>query len=188
MLKQKYRINNKQSLDYFLECDKKALHINARRPSIVPFKHRIWKFERLLRKTEYWSNQEDGLSKLIFRLYYLRYKLKCLKANVEVPINCIREGLVIWHLNGIIINSNSVIGKNFSISAFCVVGENKGKNSSIGDNVEIMLGSKVLGVNVADNNVIGASALVIKDIVTKNGVYAGIPAKYISGNYKQVKF
>ena len=73
------------------------------------------------------------------------------RVNVEIPINCIREGLVIWHLNGIIINSNSTIGKNFSISAFCVVGENKNKNPQIGNDVELMLGAKVLGASISNN-------------------------------------
>ena len=104
---------------------------------------------------------------------------------MEIPINCIREGLIIWHLNGIIINANSIIGKNFSISAFCVIGENKGINPRIGNNVEQMLGSKILGASVCDNVTIGASSLVIRDINKERSVFAGIPAKHISNNYSR---
>lgn len=179
MLSRKYRITNRSKLKYFLDCDKKALKISNKRPSINPFKQRIWKFERLLRKTEYWSNKDGFINSIIFHFFYVRYKLKSNKFNVEIPINCIREGLIIWHLNGIIINANSIIGKNFSISAFCVIGENKGINPRIGNNVEQMLGSKILGASVCDNVTIGASSLVIRDINKERSVFAGIPAKHI---------
>lgn len=185
MLNIKYRITNRRKLKYFLECDKKALKILDKRPSHLPFKHRIWKFERLLRRTEYWSNQKGIVSFLVFYLYFIRYKMFSHRVNVEIPINCIREGLVIWHLNGIIINSNSTIGKNFSISAFCVVGENKNKNPQIGNDVELMLGAKVLGASICNKVIIGASSLVIRDIVIEKSVFAGIPAKHISNNYNK---
>ena len=52
MLELKYRINSKRKLSYALECDREALHINRRKPSLIPFKQKTWKFERLLRHTE----------------------------------------------------------------------------------------------------------------------------------------
>ena len=51
---------------------------------------------------------------------------------------------------------------------------------SAGDNVVIFAGAKVLGsINVGDGAVIGANAVVVKD-VPENAVVAGIPAKVIS--------
>ncbi|WP_220177010.1 hypothetical protein, partial [Klebsiella pneumoniae] len=64
----------------------------------------------LLRKTEYWKNKNGFLKKIIYPYYLFKYKkisrLNCL----EIPLNCIREGLTIWHLQNIIINDKCKIG------------------------------------------------------------------------------
>ena len=52
------------------------------------------------------------------------------------------------------------------------------KKTSIGDNVSIGSNATILPVNVCSNVVIGAGAVVTKDIKTP-GVYAGNPAKLI---------
>ena len=46
-------IRNKNDLKDFLEADKKALGRKNRRPA---FNDLIWKYERLLRKCEYYQN------------------------------------------------------------------------------------------------------------------------------------
>jgi serine O-acetyltransferase len=52
----------------------------------------------------------------------------------------------------------------------------------IGNNVEINAGARILGpVKVGDNVVIGANAVVTKD-VPSNCVVAGVPAKIIARN------
>ncbi|HAL2237442.1 hypothetical protein I6N29_13725 [Escherichia coli] len=98
-------------------------------------------------------------------------------------MNCIGEGLVIWHLNGIIINPECKIGSNCSLSAGVVIGHAKGRVPYIGNNVHIMLGTKILGANVCNNVTIGAASLVIKDITEPYTVWAGHPAKILSTNY-----
>lgn len=139
MGKDKIKILDKKILRYYLECDRIALLKNTKKPRF--FRDAIWRFQILLRKTEFWSNQKSALGKLIFYIYYFIYKKKCERYNVEIPLNCIGEGLVIWHLNGIIINPKCCIGSNFSMSAGVVIGHAKSQIPHIGDNVHVMLNS-----------------------------------------------
>lgn len=50
--------------------------------------------------------------------------------------------------------------------------------TKIGNKVSIGTGSTILAVNICDNVVIGAGSVVTKDI-TKPGIYAGNPAKFL---------
>jgi serine O-acetyltransferase len=57
----------------------------------------------------------------------------------------------------------------------------------IGDNVYIGPGARLIGgFKVGNNVVIGANAVVIKD-VPDNSVVAGVPAKVISNNIEKFK-
>ncbi|MBK1539360.1 hypothetical protein [Klebsiella pneumoniae] len=85
-------------------------------------------------------------------------------------MNCIREGLTIWHLQNIITNKKNKIGKNFSISANVIIGHAKGKTPEIGDNVILMVNTSVLGAKICNNVAIGANTLVIKDISEERSV------------------
>ena len=72
------------------------------------------------------------------------------------------------------------IGDNCWINQQVTIGFNgDGNNPVIGNNVKITAGAKVIGkIKVDDNSVIGANAVVVKD-VPKNVVMGGIPAKVI---------
>jgi len=54
----------------------------------------------------------------------------------------------------------------------------KWKNTSIGNNVSIGSNATILPVSICDNAVIGAGAVVTKNI-NEPGIYAGNPAKFI---------
>lgn len=66
------KINTKKDLKFFLDSDKAALNENKKRPKLLGDK--IWKFQILLRRTEYWSNQKKLFSKLIFFVYQCIFK------------------------------------------------------------------------------------------------------------------
>lgn len=87
------------------------------------------------------------------------------------------------------INLKSRIGKNCNISQGVTLGVvNRGENKgypTIGDDVYIGPGAKIVGsVNIGNNVAIGANCVVTKD-VPDNSVVVGIPGKVISQNGSQ---
>jgi serine O-acetyltransferase len=90
----------------------------------------------------------------------------------------IGEGLMLGHGFSIICVANK-IGDNVSIFQQVTIGYSHFGCPTIGNNVWIYAGAKVLGgVNVGNNAIIGANAVVTKD-VPANAVVAGVPAKII---------
>lgn len=106
--------------------------------------------------------------------------------EIEIPPSAkVGGGLLIPHPKCIFISDRCIIGENVTISQGVTIGGNifKEKNGRkspiIGNNVLIGAGAKVLGpVNIGKNSIIGANAVVIKDI-PKNSVAVGIPAKVV---------
>ena len=72
------------------------------------------------------------------------------------------------------------IGDNFWINQNATVGYTNATDCpTIGDNVRVTTGAVVIGkINVGDNAIIGANAVVVKD-VPANTVVGGVPAKII---------
>ena len=87
-------------------------------------------------------------------------------------------GLLIQHGFSTIIDAEK-IGKNCKIFQQVTIGYNYDLRPTIGNNVTICAGAKVIGgVNVGNNVVIGANAVVVHD-VPDNMVVGGVPAKVI---------
>lgn len=114
--------------------------------------------------------------------YYLSKMIKILypeEKTLFINTNKIGKGLFIQHGFATIISAKE-IGDNCWINQQVTIGFNgDGNNPIIGNNVKITAGAKVIGkIKVDDNSVIGANAVVVKD-VPKNVVMGGIPAKVI---------
>ncbi|MCH5342470.1 MAG: serine acetyltransferase [Acetatifactor sp.] len=91
----------------------------------------------------------------------------------------IGEELVLPHPMGIVIGHGVKIGKRCVIYHQATLGQSKSCFPSIGDDVVIFAGAKIVGdVKVGDNVVIGANAVVTRDIPS-NSVVAGNPAAVI---------
>lgn len=56
--------------------------------------------------------------------------------------------------------------------------QTKWKSTTIGNNVSIGSNATILPINICDNVVVGAGAVVTKDII-KSGFYIGNPAKFL---------
>ncbi|KXZ38957.1 serine O-acetyltransferase [Alkalithermobacter thermoalcaliphilus JW-YL-7 = DSM 7308] len=98
----------------------------------------------------------------------------------------IGKGLFIDHGMGIVIGETAEIGDNVTIYHGVTLGgtgKDKGKrHPTIGNNVIISAGAKVLGpIYIGDNSKIGANAVVLKD-VDPNCTVVGIPAKVVKRN------
>ena len=101
------------------------------------------------------------------------------KNTLEITTNDIGGGLIIQHGFSTIISAEK-IGNNCKIYQQVTIGfDHDLKAPVIGDNVEVCCGAKVIGgITVGDNVLIGANAVVIKD-VPSNSVVAGVPAHVI---------
>lgn len=108
-------------------------------------------------------------------------------AGINLPYSAsIGVSCYIGHFNGIIINSNAVIGDNCNISQGVTIGvSGRGANRGvaiIGDNVYIGANAVVAGkITIGDNCVIAANSLVIKS-VDANTTVMGVPAEIVNNN------
>lgn len=180
-------IRNKKDLKFYLERDRIADGYIGKRPKIIgSWSNQIWRYKIFMRKAEYYRNIEKKniLAKIAGALYLFRYTRLGIKLGFTIPLNVAKEGLSIPHYGTIIINGNSHIGKNCRIMTGVVIGSTGGVNvaASIGNNVYIGTGSKIIGdLTIGDAVCIGANSVVTKNI--ESGItIAGVPAKKISDN------
>lgn len=178
-------INSKDDLLYYIKQDALAEGYEGTKPK--PFgswPNKIWKYKIYLRKAEYYRNTKgNNLLKKILEKYYLyKYTRLGIQLGFTIPLNVAKEGLSIPHYGTIIINSNCHIGKNCRIMADVIVGSTSGKNiaATIGNNVYIGAGAKIIGdITIGNDVCIGANAVVTKNVENAITV-AGIPARKIS--------
>lgn len=144
-------------------------------------KHLItWRYLKCLRKLEYVINCKRGVfAKLRRNLLKLKLYNLSVKSGLTIPPNTFGKGLYIPHHGAIIVNSTARFGDN------CVVqsGVNVSNDVVGGNHLYLGTGSKLMiGVKIADHCIVGANAVVTKDIAEENVVVGGIPAKIISSN------
>jgi len=102
----------------------------------------------------------------------------------------IGEGLFIDHGTGVVIGETAEIGDNVTIYQGVTLGgtgKEKGKrHPTVGNNVVIATGAKVLGsFKIGYNAKIGAGSVVLKD-VPPNSTVVGIPGQVVSKQTKKV--
>lgn len=127
-------------------------------------------------------------SKILYGIVFLIHKKNMYKTGIQLPIGTdVGEGLVFPHFSCIVINSDCTIGKNCKIFQGVTIGSKRGENGgcpTIGNNVVISSGAKVIGkIAIGDNVMIGANSVITKDI-PDDSVAAGNPAQIINQNGK----
>lgn len=175
-------IHTKADLHLYLEEDRKALGLERKHPYLVG--DEIWKFEIVLRKLEYYSNNKGNMFATILRKYYkLRFRRMSVRLGFSIPLNVFDYGLSIAHYGTICVNNKSCIGKYCRIHEGVTIGASGGGAPIVGDNVFIGSGAKIIGeVSVANNIAIGANAVVTKSFKEEGITLAGVPAHKISQN------
>lgn len=172
-------IKSKQDLKNYIEADKQANRINYYLLRLLYGDDgaRVIRYLKSLRRLEYDMNTGSILyhwHRFINRRLGLKYGL-CI-----VP-NTVGKGLYIPHTQGGVIINALHVGDYCIVSGGCVVGnkDSQENRATIGDHVELCLGSKVIGkVQIGDNVIIAPNSVVVKD-VPANAVVSGIPAKII---------
>lgn len=119
----------------------------------------------------FWKNAEIGENSFIFEDNTVQYHVR------------IGSNVVLWSGNHIghrtVIHDDCWLTSHVVVSGFCEIGSGCfiGVNASIGD-----------GVHIADDVVLGAGAMTVRDLPQKAGVYVGSPAKPMEGRTSYQQF
>jgi len=86
-------------------------------------------------------------------------------------------GFVLIHPVGVVINSSTVGGRNVWVESGVVIGDNKGLSPTLGDDIFVGSGAKIIGgVTLGSGARVGANAVVLHD-VPPGVTVVGIPAR-----------
>ena len=111
--------------------------------------------------------------------------------GVEIhPGAQIGKGLFIDHGMGVVVGETAVIGQNVTLFQGVTLGgtgkETGKRHPTLGDNVVIGTGAKVLGnIKVGSNSYIGANAVVLRD-VPENSTVVGVPGHVTKQDGKRI--
>ena len=174
-------IQNVSDLKLYMEADRIALG-----RGVYSFRafvwDRIWNYERLLRRFEYYYNCRNTVwGRFMRRIISVRMHL--MHMNMEIPINVFGPGLSIAHEGTIVVNGKCRVGNNCRIHVDVVLGQGRDHDDVpvLGNNIHIGPGVKIIGgVKIGDNTVIAAGAVVTKSFPEGNCTIGGVPAKKIS--------
>ncbi len=134
--------------------------------------------------------------------FFLRHKMPFIarwisqcssrRTGIEIhPGAKIGNGLFIDHGHGIVIGETAVIGDNCTIYHQVTLGgtgvkRHEKRHPTIGNNVLIGAGAKILGpITVGDNSMIGSGSVVLSD-VPANSTVAGVKARVIKTDGERV--
>lgn len=108
------------------------------------------------------------------------------RTGIEIhPGAVIGKRLFIDHGNGVVIGETAILGNDVTLYQGVTLGgtgkETGKRHPTVGDNVMIGAGAKVLGsVTIGDNSKIGAGSVVLKDI-PPDATVVGVSGKVVNG-------
>lgn len=126
--------------------------------------------------------------KLYLKKHYFLARLisqRCArKTGIEIhPGATIGKGFFIDHGHGVVIGETAIIGDNVTLYQGVTLGgtgkEHGKRHPTVGNNVMISTGAKVLGsITIGENSKIGAGSVVLKD-VPPNSTVVGVPGRVV---------
>lgn len=109
------------------------------------------------------------------------------KTGIEIhPGATIGKGLFIDHGHGVVIGETAIIGDNVTLYQGVTLGgtgkEHGKRHPTVGNNVMISAGAKILGsFTIGDNSKIGAGSVVLQE-VPPNSTVVGVPGRVVKQN------
>ena len=166
-------ILSKNDFKEYLKEDYKVNHFDGLKSNFSIIKKYLYR----LRKTEYLINCKKCRIRVFFSKFFL--SRLSVKSGITIGINCFGKGLYIPHYGYIVCNKNCRFGD------YCIVqcGVNISDGSNGGEHIYFGTGAKIMrNVKISSFSIIGANAVVTKDVLKENSVVVGVPAKVISYN------
>src|SRR5690606_673972 len=163
-------IKNKTDLNEFLTYEsQKYGRKNKRIPLFcIGEKAYLWKYNALLRRTEYYVNKRNKVIGTFFRVWLSYYQNK---HKIHIPINTFDKGLKLMHLGSFLVNKDVRGGKDITlhVNTSLVAGGTNDHCPVLGDGVVVGVGAVILGqVTLANNVAVGANAVVTKSFDEDN--------------------
>ena len=144
----------------------------------------IMKWQVASRWTDFWQRRSGILAKMLYAGFVRHRNRLGLKLGIEMSTQNVGWGLLVVHAQGIVVNGQAIVGKNFRMTGFNCIGKGKMGHDEcprIGDNVTLGLGAKILGdVEIGDNAIIGAGAVVVRSCPAPGTTLVGVPARALS--------
>lgn len=142
----------------------------------------IWLYIKALRHVEYYQNSDNILSKILMLWWLRRLRKYSHITDFQIPPNVCGKGLTIWHWGTIIINPAAKIGDNCTLYPGVLVGHKvpEGGAATIGNNVFIGAGTKIIGpVKIGNNVTIGQNCVITQDIPSYSVVVSSNKLRYL---------
>ena len=187
-------IRTKADLRYYIAEDAKqagepvAPSLKQRLVSLLTHNYNR-SFMICLRHLEYHTNNSGFYHRLMALWYSRRHAELRAKTGCEVNVNVAGPGLHLSH-GKVVIGHVAKLGCNCKILSDVTIGGGGRYDipgaPTLGDRVFVGTGAKLIGkIKIADGVVIGANAVVTKDINEPNTTWVGIPARKVSdeGSY-----
>ena len=144
----------------------------------------IYRFVKAMRYTQYYTTnmRKSVLNKLMFLYFSRKYNKLSLKYGLIIGATAFDKGICIYHTGNIVVNALCSIGENCKLHGSNCIGNSRRKDDcpTIGNNVRLGVGAKVIGdIYIADNVTIAAGAVVTKSCFEEGVTLAGVPAQII---------
>lgn len=177
-------IKSKQDYLEYVKADRKALGRENRVFPLVLLDMPL-RYQLALRRAEYYNNcYTHFYQKPLVLFARLRHRMLGNRCGYSIPLNVCGKGLNLAHLGTVVINAGATIGEYCRIHVDVNIGTSAGagnKAPRIGDRVYIAPGAKLFGeIEIGNDTVIGANAVVNKSFPEGGITIGGIPAKKIS--------
>jgi len=146
---------------------------------------RIWKYQKLLRKTEYYySHRKNPFYLAGYCIVGRKKNLLGERLGIYIPEYVFDKGLIIDHYGSITVNGKCRVGKECRLHGNNCIGQKGAERGNefptAGDNLDLGFGATIIGtVKLGNNIVVGANSLVLQGSYSDGACLVGSPARDI---------